>query len=81
MQNLAGSAFFFAPRGMHFQLVPLGFLSRIFHGQIFTPDKHKIIASNLNWLKYSLLKFTKNLFFDADRQKWISDTWSTPQKT
>ena len=48
MQNLAGSALFLPQGGTHFQLVPLAsrFPPRVFHGQIFTPDKHKVSAPN-----------------------------------
>ena len=46
MQNLAGSALFLPQGGTHFQLVPLGSPPRVFHGQIFTPDKHKVSAPN-----------------------------------
>ena len=33
---------FSAQRGTHFQLVSLGSPPRVFHGQIFIPDKHKV---------------------------------------
>ena len=48
MQNLAGSALFLPQGGTHFQLVPLGSPQNweVFHGQIFTPDKHKVSAPN-----------------------------------
>ena len=46
MQNLAGSALFLPQGSTHFQLVPLGSPPKVFHGQIFTPDKHKVSASN-----------------------------------
>ena len=46
MQNLAGSALFLPQGGTHFQLVPLGSPQRVFHGQIFNPDKHKVSAPN-----------------------------------
>ena len=46
MQNLAGSALFLPQGGTHFQLVPLGSLPRVFHGQIFIPDKYKVSAPN-----------------------------------
>ena len=49
MQNLAGSALFL-PQGVHiFNLSPLGpprFPPRVFHGQIFIPDKYKVSAPN-----------------------------------
>ena len=46
MQNLAGSALFLPQGGTHFQLVPLGSPQgpKGIHGQIFTPDKHKVSA-------------------------------------
>ena len=58
MQNLAGSALFLPQGGTHFQLVPLGspqgYLT-VFHGQIFTPDKHKVSAPNALIQKWSKL--------------------------
>ena len=61
MQNLAGSALFLPQGGTHFQLVPLGSPPRVFHGQIFTPDKHKVSAPNAPHPKYSPLKKLKRL--------------------
>ena len=55
---------FSAPRGRHFQLVPLGSPPRVFHGQIFTPDKHKVSAPNApskSDPNYSPLKKLKRL--------------------
>ena len=51
MQNLAGSAVFL-PQGAHIFSLSLQVPPpRGFHGQIFVPDKHKIFAPNLIWLK------------------------------
>ena len=65
MQNLAGSALFLPQGGTHFQLVPLGSPPRVFHWQIFTPDKHKVSAPNAPPSKsdpnYSPLKKLKRL--------------------
>ena len=67
MQNLAGSALFLPQGDTHFQLVPRGSPQgpRVFHGQIFTPDKHKVSAPNAPPAKsdpnYSPLKKLKRL--------------------
>ena len=37
---------FSAPRGHTFSTCPPRFPPRVFHGQIFTPDKHKVSAPN-----------------------------------
>ena len=37
---------FSAPRGHTFSTCPPKFPPRVFHGQIFTPDKHKVSAPN-----------------------------------
>ena len=37
---------FSAPRGHTFSTCPPRFPLRVFHGQIFTPDKHKVSAPN-----------------------------------
>ena len=45
MQNLAGSALFLPQGGRYnFSTCPPRFPPRVFHGQIFTPDKHKVSA-------------------------------------
>ena len=37
---------FSAPRGYTFSTCPPRFPPRVFHGQIFTPDQHKVYAPN-----------------------------------
>ena len=65
MQKLAGSALFLPQGDTHFQLVSLGSPPRVFHGQIFTPDKHEVSAPNAPPSKsdpnYSPLKKLKRL--------------------
>ena len=65
MQNLAGSAVFFAPRGT-FSTCPPRFPPPpiAFPDQIFAPDKHKVSASNAPTKSdpnYSPLKKEKRL--------------------
>ena len=42
---------FSAPRGHTFSTCPPRFPPRVFHGQIFTPDKHKVSAPNAPYPK------------------------------
>ena len=54
---------FSAPRGHTFSTCPPRFPPRVFHGQIFTPDKHKVSAPNAQKSdpNYSPLKKLKRL--------------------
>ena len=70
MQNLAGSALFLPQGGTHFQLVPLGSPPRVFHGQIFTPDKHKVSAPNAPVQKWSKLFAPEKI--EETWKNWLS---------